>query len=105
MNHIIRSDKINLITLPLISCLVGIMIMAVGLPAYASAGSSNNNETTNPFSTLVPTPNMVAAGGPIPPNYTLAQQEAECTAAEQNAPWYPTMLSYEHHDGNRTHLY
>ena len=25
--------------------------------------------------------------------------------AEQNIPWYPTLLSYEHHDGTRSHLY
>jgi len=64
---------------------------------YANASSSNTS-SNNPYATLTITPNMIAAGGPIPPNYTLAQQE-------ENAPWYPTLLSYEHHDTNRSKLY
>jgi hypothetical protein len=48
---------------------------------------------------------MIAAGGPIPPNYTLVQQEVKCLAEQKNPPWYPTMLPYERGDSNRTGLY
>lgn len=52
-----------------------------------------------------PSPNQIAAGGPLPGNYTIAFQEAKCTAEEGNDPWYPTLLSYEAHDSNRTKCY
>jgi hypothetical protein len=63
-----------------------LVVITVALPGYASAllGSVSNN---NSYTTLVPTPNMIAAGGPIPTNYTMAQQEAECAAALENPPW------------------
>jgi hypothetical protein len=38
------------------------------------------------------TANQIAAGGPIPPNYTLASQEAECAAELENPPWYRTVI-------------
>jgi hypothetical protein len=31
------------------------------------------------------TPNQIAAGGPIPPNYTLVQKEAECIAGQKKS--------------------
>ena len=71
-----------------------VLIIVAILSPLASASSGLENAI--PLS-----PDQIAAGGPIPPNYTLARQEAECVAAEDNPPWYPTMLSYEHHDGNR----
>lgn len=43
--------------------------------------------------------------GPLPGNYTVAFEEAKCSAEEVNPPWYPTLNSYEHHQSNRTHLY
>jgi hypothetical protein len=49
-------------------------------PAYGSV--SGNISGNNPYATLMQTPNMIAAGGPIPPNWTLVQQEAECVAAD-----------------------
>lgn len=79
---------------------MGLIIVIISALSINASASTLNTENV----TLL-TPDQIAAGGPIPPNYTLAQQEAECTAAENNPPWYPTMLSYEHHDGNRTHLY
>jgi len=51
------------------------------------------------------TPNQIAAGGPLPGNYTIALQEAKCSAEEVNPPWYPSLNSYEQHDSNRTKLY
>jgi hypothetical protein len=59
----------------------------------------------NPYATLFPTPNMIAAGGPIPPNWTMAQEEAECAAALENPGWYGTLMPAEHHDSARTELY
>jgi hypothetical protein len=41
---------------------------------------------------------MKAADGPIPPNYAIAQQEAECAAALENPPWFRTVLPAEHHE-------
>lgn len=51
------------------------------------------------------TPNQLAAGGPLPGNHSVALQEAECVAALDNPPWYPSLQPAEHHDSNRTKLY
>ena len=90
---------------------------------YASTSNGNNNSMTtspsstllpdsysssapsNPYATLTLTPNMIAAGGPIPPNYTIAQQEAECAAALENPGWYRTLSPAEHHDSARSEMY
>jgi hypothetical protein len=72
------------------------LIISSSFLGYASTNNGNNKNSTtiNPSSTLLPnsysssasdnpyatlnlTPNMIAAGGPIPPNYTIAQQEAQ----------------------------
>ncbi|MGC1134412.1 MAG: hypothetical protein WA941_16410 [Nitrososphaeraceae archaeon] len=58
----------------------------------------------NPYATLVPIPNMVAAGGPIPPNWTMAQQEAQCAAAVENLGWYRTLNPSTHYDSACTVL-
>ena len=79
----------------LLATTVGLLLVIAGALPFASASVPHLKNAT------LLTPDEIAAGGPIPPNYTLAKQEVECTIAEQNAPWYPTMLSYEHHDGNR----
>ena len=104
MNPTHGSSKINLIILPLVTCLVGMAMITVGLPGYASVGNGNTSGTTNPYSTLVPTPNMIAAGGPIPPNWTMAQQEAQCAAALENPGWYRTLNPATHYDSARTVL-
>jgi len=49
--------------------------------------------------------NQTEGNGPLPGNYTVAFQEAQCAANESNPPWYPTLLSYEHHDTNRSKCY
>lgn len=49
--------------------------------------------------------NQTEGNGPLPGNYTVAFQEAQCAANESNSPWYPTLLSYEHHDTNRSKCY
>ncbi len=51
------------------------------------------------------TPNQIAAGGPIPPNYTMALQEAKCAAALKNPPWFLTIMPTEHFDSGRTDLF
>ncbi len=35
----------------------------------------------------------------------LISGEQSCVAAEDNAPWYPTIAAFEVHDSSRTHLY
>jgi hypothetical protein len=45
-------------------------------PQYADASTISLENTS------ILTSNQVAAGGPIPPNYTLAQQEQECVASQ-----------------------
>lgn len=77
--------------------LIIVMIGALSVNAHAS--------TVNVENVTLLTPNQIAAGGPIPPNYTLVQQEAKCIAEQENPPWYPTMLGYERGDSNRTGLY
>jgi hypothetical protein len=77
-------------------------------PGYASTSngsSDNSDESENPYSTLTTTPNMIAAGGnPIPPNWTMAQEEAECAAALENPGWYRTLNPATHYDSARSVL-
>ena len=48
---------------------------------------------------------MIAAGNsPIPPNWTMAQEEAECAAALENPGWYRTLNPATHYDSARTVL-
>lgn len=79
--------------------IVGLLVMIT----TASTGYANVSVIKNISATL--TPNQIAAGGPIPPNYTLVQQEAKCIAGQKNPPWYPTMNAFERGDSNRTGLY
>jgi hypothetical protein len=117
----------NIYTMILLSFLLAsiaglLLVFTSALPGYANTNNGNNSMTTNPSSTLLPnsysssapdnpyatltlTPNMIAAGGPIPPNYTLAQQEAECAAALDNPGWYRTLMPAEHHDSARSEMY
>ena len=64
----------------LLATTVGLLLVIAGALPFASASAPDLKNAT------LLTPDQIAAGGPIPPNYTLAQQEVECTAAEQNAP-------------------
>lgn len=75
---------------------IGVVIVGT-LSPYASASTISMENAT------LLTPNEIAGGGPIPPHWTMAQQEAECAAEEVNPPWYPILLSYEHHDNSRGH--
>jgi len=65
---------------------------------YAEPKSSSANAS-------ILTPNQIAAGGPIPPNYTLAQQEQNCVAAENNLPWSKTLNAFENYNSNRSHYW
>lgn len=105
--------------------IAGLLLLSTSTsPGYASTNNGNNNNSMttspssallpnsysssapdNPYATLTLTPNMIAAGGPIPPNYTIARQEAECAAALDNPGWYPTLMPAEHHDSARTEMY
>lgn len=124
MYRIQGSRRMNIMTFPVLVAVLMLVLMTP-LTSYASTSSpttNTNNMTTSPSSTLLPnsysssapdnpyatlttTPNMVAAGGPIPPNYTIAQQEAECAAALENPGWYRTLSPAEHHDSARSELY
>lgn len=81
-----------------------LLIISTAMTGYAIVGSGNKSTYNIPYSPRI-TPNEIATGGPIPPNYTLAQQEQKCIATKQNAPWYSTMNAYERGNGNRTGLY
>ena len=59
-----------MILLPfLLVTIVGLLlIFTSALHGYAGVGSGNKTISINPYATLFPTSNMIAAGGPIPPN-------------------------------------
>jgi len=95
------------IPLILVAAIVTGLIM-VGISAlfgYAGANASTSPDNKTITSTTLLTPNQVAAGGPIPPNYTLAQQEAKCVASEENAPWYKRLNAFENYNSNRIHYW
>jgi hypothetical protein len=95
-------------TLLLIS-LVSVVLMMPSLQIYVNAQPnatpSFKSMSNNTYSTLTLTPNQIAAGGPIPPNYTMALQEAKCAAALKNPPWFLTIMPTEHFDSGRTDLF
>ena len=72
---------------------------------FGYAIATGNTTVNNAYATLKFTPNMIAAGGPIQPNWTMAQEEAQCARADANPPWYRTMMPAEHHDSERTELF
>lgn len=86
----------------ILSVLVTVTLVVI---VIGTLSSDANASTLNLKNVTLLTPNEIAAGGPIPPNYTLAQEEQKCLAAKENAPWYPTMNAVDHGDGNRTGLY
>jgi len=71
----------------------------VGMPIVGCTTTSNATGNETLYS------NQIEGSGPLPGNYTIAFQEAQCAAKENNSPWYPTLLSYEHHDTNRSKCY
>jgi len=84
------------------SIAVGLLLLSTSIsPSYASSG----NASDNPYSTLTTTPNQIAAGGPLPPNYTLVQQQSECVDAENNPPWTQTLVAFENYNSNRSHYW
>ncbi len=104
-NYIIKEVKIFLCFVLALASVTSMIIPLSGF-ANATTNESNNYNINNDNSILSNlTQNEIAAGGPIPPNYTLAFNEEKCVQGEDNPPWSPTLLSDEHHDVNRTHLY
>jgi hypothetical protein len=78
-------------------------------PAAAAAAAQVASTTdpvgpTNREPTEESTTYQAAAGGPLS-NHVVALEEATCTAAEVNPPWYSTLLSGEHHDSARSKMY
>jgi hypothetical protein len=82
---------------------IGLLIVAASLIATCAA-QTNMSCSSASMTDAILSPNQIAAGGPLPGNYTIAFQEAKCAAEEVNHPWYPTLVSYEHHDSNRSKL-
>ncbi len=125
------SKKISMIMmLPALAAILSLMLIAPS--SYASVGGSDTTSTTtntSPTTTVtssssaaanssvLPPPqpegivnvgvtsNQLAAGGPLPGNHSVALEEAECAAEENNPPWYPTVNPAELADSNRTHVY
>jgi len=94
------SRNSTIVFLALICCLAGVGVLTIALPGFVNA-----SPTTNTIKDNVLTPNEIAAGGPIPQNYTLAQQEQKCITEQKNPPRYPTMNAFERGDSNRTGMY
>lgn len=67
--------------------------------------SDDHNTSPTEDEIMMLASNQIDGSGPLPGNYTVAFQEAQCAANESNPPWYPTLLSYEHHDTNRSKCY
>ena len=93
----------------LIASITGLLLVSTStLPGYASTSNTNNNDNSNmtisPYAVLTTTPNMIAAGGPIPPNWTMAQEEAQCAASLENPGWYRTLNPATHYDSARSVL-
>src|SRR5437867_3659965 len=94
----------NTLFLTLISCLAGLVVMAMTLPGLTNAESNNTISTSTTL-----TPNQLAAGGPLPGNLSQVAEQQKCVAAEhsqsENVPWYPTLTKAEHADSDRTALF
>lgn len=105
MNPIFGPGKVSMmIMLPVFAAVLS--LMSLPLSGYASAGGSSDTSTAtnNTVQSSTPqslTPNMIAAGGPISPNWTMALQEAECAATVDNPPYFPTVTPAEHFNGER----
>jgi hypothetical protein len=104
-----NSKSNKLMTTLLLISLVSVVLMMPSLQIYVNAQPnatpSFKSMSNNTYSTLTLTPNQIAAGGPIPPNYTMALQEAKCAAALKNPPWFLTIMPTEHFDSGRTDLF
>lgn len=75
------------------------IIPTMGQVDASTATNNNNNNNTTSATSL--TPNQIAAGGPIPPNWTMALEETECAATVENPPFFPTVTPAEHFNGER----
>ncbi|HZD35429.1 MAG TPA: hypothetical protein VE130_09515, partial [Nitrososphaeraceae archaeon] len=84
----------------LLVIVAGLLLAIASVLQFAIASTPVSLENT----TLL-TPNQIAAGGPIPPNYTLVQQQSECIAAEDNPPWTQTLVAFENYNSNRSHYW
>jgi hypothetical protein len=90
--------------LTLISCLAGLVVMAMTLPGFTNAESNNTISTSTTLS-----PKQLAAGGPLPGKVSQVEEEQECITAEHsettNIPWYPTMVNTEHGGSERAGVF
>ncbi len=98
-NHI---KNYSMILLPfLLASISSLLLLSTStLPGYAST-----NISSSPATASILSPNQIAAGAPIPPNYTTVQQESECVSANPNAPWYQTLTAFENYNSNRSHYW
>jgi hypothetical protein len=76
--------------------------MMGAMPSFVNASMSSPIDSTL-------TPNQLAAGGHLPGNLSLIEEEQECIKSSQNestwAPWYPTMASTEHCSSERAAVF
>ncbi|HEU4446278.1 MAG TPA: hypothetical protein VFR94_16520 [Nitrososphaeraceae archaeon] len=102
-----RFQRIIVFSLLAILITGSLFVIPSALPSYATSGNTTDDNTFyfNPYSTLAVTPNMIAAGGPVVPNWTMAQQEAECAAETENPGWARTLMPAEHYDSARSELF
>jgi hypothetical protein len=88
--------------------LAGVVCTMLAMQNHNANALTNNNNNSNSSKIamhITLTPNQIAAGGPIPPNYTRALQEAKCAVALKNPPWFLTIMPTEHFDSGRTDLF
>ena len=87
-----------------------ILISMAGFLAVITSVMSTqlSAETSSPVNSTL-TPNQLAAGGPLPGNLSLIEEEQECINSIKNqttwAPWYPTMASTEHGGSERAAVF
>jgi len=96
-------EELQMIRLPLFKLAAALAALVLGLCACTSS-TPGNGRSGSPASSSGPTDES-AANGPLVGDPTLVAGEKSCAGAEGNAPWYPTLASFEVHDAKRTHLY
>ena len=93
---------------------VVVVVIAAAMLASLSLVAMNTmldhvNASTSSSGNSPLTPNQIVAGGPLPGNLSLIEEEQECINSLQNettwAPWYPTMANTEHGGSERAAVF
>ncbi len=88
-----KTQRLSLKVLISMLLLLGLLFIPLTLVRVKAQGPTEESTTY-----------QAAAGGPLS-NLQVAFEEADCTAAEENLPWYSTLLGGEAHDSARTKMY